>query len=362
MSSIPLVKLPSIVRMNSPSSNRNVPKCRVCNRKQYVKSARCLCGWIEATGSLEGLEIKRAYEKKRRKRLNKVLECLATRNLTIAWSAWRYFVKRSKHRQQRKHQIPPHAFLLLNKKEEIRKLLQRRKRHPDSPSLLNGELLYESTLAVERKRQNDKALEKDLEGMKLEYMAKRKLHKNHSSFQPSVARRKRIVHEYFGGDGDEPSSRMKPMISIDEATTVEEVVALLNAENKLLIDARKSNDRWVKRRARRRQTIAQIKKERQMREARERREREAAAKLAEEMRRKGNRERAAKLEAASKFHSSLMKWKTDQLKYGLSTWCAFMRIETPPTLSEYLERELERDQDYQLRGVKMRRRLRLYGS
>ena len=99
-----------------------------------------------------------------------------------------------------------------------------------------------------------------------------------------------------------------------------------------------------------------------MRESRERRERDEARRLADQMRRKGELEAANKHEAALVLNTALLKWKFNRLNYGWKLWRrAFLRLKPPPTLEEYIEMELARDQEYQLRGVKMRRKLRLYG-
>ena len=356
--------LPGPVQFSGDDSTASVEikQCASCHRKQYVAAARCLCGWIETADSPEDLALKRQYEETR---CRKLLRCgchRAREEQRRAWNTWKYFVRRDRHKDARQERVPSHTFNFLNKRTEIKKYLDRQRKDPRSPALLKGELRYQATLAIERKRQHDESTANDLNDINQAYLKERKLHAEHSTFQPGGTRRTRIVRQFLNGSGDPSPSRAKPMMSFAEATSVEEVLQLMREENDLLIDARKSNDRWVQRRAKRRQTIAQIKKERLRREAKERRERERAERLADQMQRKGELEAAAKHAAACRFHAALVKWSGGLLSYGWSTWLAFLRIMPPPTLEEYLEMELARDQGYQLRGVKMRRKLRLYGA
>ena len=67
--------LPRLVPPSAPPAKK-IKRCKSCNRKQYVASARCICGWIEEAVSPEDVALKREYEEMRRRKL---LNCVKAR-------------------------------------------------------------------------------------------------------------------------------------------------------------------------------------------------------------------------------------------------------------------------------------------
>ncbi len=351
---------------NATAAAADKPTCPACGRTQYVAAARCICGHVPYIDTLDDAAKREVFLANRRDAVGVILARKRRVTLARAWADCRAFVALSRHSEKRSNHVPStHQNTVRNQKHDIHRFLQRRELRPKSVLLEKGEHAYTDGLIAGLARRERQELDHTLATMQEQYIGQRSRDFQQCSGAGRFAsphRRKRIVRSaLLGGDPDGPLSRKKPLVSIESATCVEQVLALLREENTLIVAARKSSNKWERARLLRKQTLAEMNRQRAARAAREKREAEARARALALARSKAEREQAQKRASAHTVYTVLARMRQAGLVRGFNHWLAITRDRMDRSPAAMRSMQLERDKSYQVEAGKARRRLRLYG-
>ena len=342
------------------------PACPACGRVQYVATARCLCGHVPWIDTLDADAKREVFLANRCDAVGVLLARKHCATLALAWASCRAYVTLSRHAEKRSNHVPStHSGTVRKQKDDIHRFLQKRELRPNSVLLQKGQHVYTDGLIAGLAQRERQELEHTLATMTKQYIGQRSRDFQKCSGAGRFAsphRRKRIVRSaLLGGDPDGPLSRQKPLVSIESATCVAQVLELLREENKLIVTARKSSNKWERARLLRKQTIAEMNRQRAARAAREKREAEERARTLALARSKAEREHAQKRASAHIVFTVLMRMRQGNLVRGFKHWLTITRDRMDRSPAAMRSMQLERDKSYQVEAGKARRRLHLYG-
>ena len=331
-----------------------IKRCRNCQRKQYVKKAICICGYIPYEDTLDSESLKEFRLDQMSKKITTIALSKRRQFLELSLPIWKRFIVLHKHNERRKLHIPVHSthylghtarFLELKKYNQAR-AKDRKKTDvasstgtylPTSIRKKVEEAGYLTELAIDLQKQKNRSNYEDLETMQKQYIKIRAINVNLSgkttaaiNFSGDINRRRKIVKNQAVC-----TSRKKALLNINDANNIEEIVNLLKKENDLLIKARMSrkNPDWLKRQ---KMTREQLIKERAMRKADEKNAAERH-RLQMELAMSESEKKKAMHERASYLLSTFLRnW---QLEVLLKSWRQWNAKEPKDTSKEAMRVE-----------------------
>ena len=273
--------------------------CSNCNRKQYVKTASCICGFVRYEDTLNDIEKRNLRLAKIDKVLLKIGKTKRIQYLKQSYQRFVQFYKEHRRFERRKNFISVHS-TYQSRKVEIKMFLSDRKKdfhHHHStynpfPSLREKAERegYKKELTTGLKKYHDKLVQEDLKDLKKEYL-QRSTKRASTMLSPLDRKRTRAIIK------QKPfacASRLN--IGFSNTDSVDDILKILKMENDNLILKRTIYNRKLKKQ----QTREELKRERERRqllkEKEEERFRIEMEKEQNELRKKGmSHKRASKM-------------------------------------------------------------------
>jgi hypothetical protein len=164
---------------NEATMNKRIKRCTSCDRKQYVQSAQCICGFVPYEDTLNDETKHQLRMDQINRKLDQINRTLRTHFLLQAYKRWHDLIQHLKRLERKHNYISVHS-TYQSRKDELKKYLQ--DRHKDKqkhhavynpfPSLREKaeQQGYMTELATGLERRKHELVQEDLQVVKQEYL------------------------------------------------------------------------------------------------------------------------------------------------------------------------------------------------